>query len=36
VNFDFKLRYEESLLQARFPDYTSYRQQTARLIPGIY
>lgn len=36
VNFDLKLRYEESLLRARFPDYAAYSRKTARLIPGIY
>lgn len=36
INFDVKLRYEETLLLARFPAYAQYKQETARLIPGIY
>jgi protein-S-isoprenylcysteine O-methyltransferase Ste14 len=31
-----KMGYEEGLLQQRFPEYASYQQQTARLLPGIY
>ena len=36
VNLILKMEYEEGLLQKHFPDYASYRKQTARLIPGIY
>jgi protein-S-isoprenylcysteine O-methyltransferase Ste14 len=31
-----KLQYEETLLQARFQDYASYRQRTKRLLPFVY
>lgn len=31
-----KLRYEETLLLARFPEYREYQQRTKRLIPFIY
>lgn len=36
INFNVKLRYEESLLQERFPEYKEYMQETARLFPGLY
>jgi len=36
VNLILKMEYEEGLLQKHFPDYARYREQTARLIPGIY
>jgi len=36
VNLILKMEYEEDLLQKHFPDYASYRKQTARLIPGVY
>lgn len=36
VNLVLKISYEEDLLQERFPDYSTYRNQTSRLIPGIY
>lgn len=31
-----KLSYEEQQLLARFPDYDSYRQRSARLLPFVY
>lgn len=31
-----KLRYEESLLMERFPEYKAYRRQTKRLIPFVW
>jgi protein-S-isoprenylcysteine O-methyltransferase Ste14 len=31
-----RMQYEEAVLTANFPEYTAYRQTTARLIPGIY
>ena len=31
-----KLRYEESLLIERFPEYETYRSQTKRLIPLVW
>jgi protein-S-isoprenylcysteine O-methyltransferase Ste14 len=31
-----KLHYEETLLLARFPEYSVYRQKTKRLIPFLY
>ncbi len=31
-----KLRYEEQLLAARFPDYEAYRRRTKRIIPFLY
>jgi protein-S-isoprenylcysteine O-methyltransferase Ste14 len=31
-----KLRYEESLLMERFPEYDAYRRQTKRLIPLVW
>jgi protein-S-isoprenylcysteine O-methyltransferase Ste14 len=39
VQIAFQLRRmhnEEVILAASFPQYTAYRQKTARLIPGIY
>jgi protein-S-isoprenylcysteine O-methyltransferase Ste14 len=39
VQFGFQLRRmhnEELVLIASFPEYDTYRQSTARLIPGIY
>ena len=35
-DFLLKLRYEESLLAARFENYRDYMQTTRRLIPFIY
>jgi len=32
----FKLRYEEKLLVAHFPEYAAYQQTSRRLIPFIY
>ncbi len=34
--FDAKARREEQWLMARFPEYTGYRRQVRKLIPGIY
>lgn len=31
-----RMDYEESVLQGAFPEYSSYKQKTARLIPGVY
>ena len=31
-----KLRYEETLLGKRFPEYSQYRKRTKRLIPFVY
>lgn len=31
-----KLRYEESLLMERIPEYDAYRRQTKRLIPFVW
>ena len=31
-----KLRYEESLLRARFPEYEAYCRRTSRLVPGVF
>lgn len=31
-----KMRREERLLLARFPDYAGYRARTFRIVPGIY
>ena len=31
-----KMRYEETLLARRFPEYASYRKRTKRLIPFVY
>lgn len=35
-NLLIKLRYEERLLTAHYPDYPIYQQQTKRLLPFIY
>jgi protein-S-isoprenylcysteine O-methyltransferase Ste14 len=35
-NLIVKLNYEERLLVARFPEYTSYQRTSKRLIPFIY
>ena len=32
----WRMREEEKVLEAAFPDYAAYRMRTARLIPGIY
>ena len=32
----WRMREEEKVLAAAFPEYAEYRQRTARLIPGIY
>jgi protein-S-isoprenylcysteine O-methyltransferase Ste14 len=31
-----RMRYEERVLVATFPDYAAYQARTARLIPGVY
>ena len=31
-----RMRYEERLLLAAFPDYADYMAKTARLVPGVY
>lgn len=31
-----KLKHEETLLQATFPEYAAYARRTKRLIPGVY
>lgn len=36
VTLWIKLRYEESLLMERFPEYESYQHQTKRLIPFVW
>ncbi|WP_218082468.1 methyltransferase family protein [Anthocerotibacter panamensis] len=36
VFLDAKARVEERWLEGRFPQYTSYRQQVKKFIPGIY
>jgi protein-S-isoprenylcysteine O-methyltransferase Ste14 len=36
VTLWIKLRYEESLLIERFPEYNNYRRQTKRLIPFVW
>jgi protein-S-isoprenylcysteine O-methyltransferase Ste14 len=36
VNLIFKIRYEESLLQQRFPEYQLVHAQTKRLIPFVW
>ena len=36
VTLSVKLRYEESLLIERFPEYEIYRRQTKRLIPLVW
>jgi protein-S-isoprenylcysteine O-methyltransferase Ste14 len=32
----WRMREEEKVLAAQFPDYAEYRARTARLIPGVY
>lgn len=32
----WRMREEEKVLEAQFPDYAGYRARTARLIPGVY
>jgi protein-S-isoprenylcysteine O-methyltransferase Ste14 len=32
----WRMREEEKVLEAAFPDYAAYRSRTARLIPGVY
>jgi protein-S-isoprenylcysteine O-methyltransferase Ste14 len=32
----WRMREEERVLEAAFPDYAAYRGRTARLIPGVY
>ena len=34
--FDAKARREERWLAERFPEYSAYRRQTRKLIPGLY
>ncbi len=36
VNLVLKMGYEEGLLKKQFPEYVHYREQTARILPGIY
>jgi protein-S-isoprenylcysteine O-methyltransferase Ste14 len=36
VDLVLKMGYEEGLLQKQFPEYVHYREQTARILPGIY
>ena len=36
VDLAIKLRYEETLLGQRFPDYATYQRQTRKLLPFIY
>lgn len=36
VDLLVKLRYEERLLGAHYPEYANYRQQTKRLIPFLF
>lgn len=36
VNLNFKLKYEEKLLMAKYPEYSDYMSKTKRLIPFIY
>jgi protein-S-isoprenylcysteine O-methyltransferase Ste14 len=36
ITLHTKLRYEEDLLQKKFPDYAAYMSATRRLIPFIY
>ena len=31
-----RMRYEEGVLRAAFPEYADYARRTARLIPGVY
>ncbi len=32
----WRMREEEKVLEAQFPDYAAYRARTARLVPGVY
>jgi protein-S-isoprenylcysteine O-methyltransferase Ste14 len=32
----WRMREEETVLEAQFPDYARYRARTARLVPGVY
>ncbi len=34
--FDRKSRFEEAILRARFPEYSTYAARVRRFIPGIY
>lgn len=34
--FDIKSRYEERLLQEKFPEYDAYRARVRKLIPFVY
>ena len=36
TDFMVKLRYEEGLLKARFPEYGTYMKGTKRLVPFVY
>ena len=36
ANLNTKLKYEEQLLMARFPEYAAYRKTSWRLIPFVY
>ncbi|RMF57345.1 MAG: isoprenylcysteine carboxylmethyltransferase family protein [Calditrichaeota bacterium] len=36
ITLIFKIRYEETLLQKKFPHYTEYAQRSKRLFPGIW
>jgi protein-S-isoprenylcysteine O-methyltransferase Ste14 len=31
-----RMRNEESVLQAAFPEYEEYKRHTARVVPGLY
>jgi protein-S-isoprenylcysteine O-methyltransferase Ste14 len=32
----WRMRQEDKVLEAQFPQYASYRARTARLVPGVY
>ena len=36
IFFDIKARREETWLSEKYPDYSEYRKQVKKLIPGIY
>lgn len=36
IFFDVKSRYEECLLEEKFPEYTSYRKRVKKLLPFMY
>jgi len=36
IFFDVKSRFEERLLQERFPDYTGYQRRVRKLLPFVY